>query len=576
MDGAENAGDETPEDGAQGEGDAPHRFFLFIGGEAPPPVVLELDKPAAIALFGEQAARRIRVLDVDTTELLENALVAIRDACGVGWQRDAKDPGYDCSLTALGRSYGPAWRTSAAFSLTRLLGTTAANSNVEGTSLAPFAALLTENPGTFRFDFADVLSESLGVSRTEPLVKTSILVRALQKNLLGSHPAVRDPSGKLPVSLWDALSDFETLPETLGPAGDHPGILVPDDPGSGFTTRSDALGPDFRMRVAAFSNLVRVHGMDLSTGAGDMFVKEGRAPLSFDFEDPKGLVVTGLAHQPTIDMRFSVHEAPTKIKSCASDPACKPFTLEAIVTEAAKQSYGHRDFSRCFLMLQGSCLVGMDLGRRGASPGVISFENALRGVPVPPPTPIWDLLDEVVQAAFHDPTGDGTPDIPEGQAKPIFALRGLRIGPTGEELVEKMRPMLAAQADEIADVVAGRYWENNDTLDWYVRKDERSGMPWLYFVAPSDERPDPARPGERLAYRYARPGFFSSPDLSEASRLSARVISGISDTEHEKIGLSPGKTVLYVEDDEGARYELELFWPEDGEQALSVEVRRSP
>jgi hypothetical protein len=567
------------DDGSRGDGIpstgavAPeNRYFIDMRASAPAPITLDLDKAKALEVFGEDAARRIRILDVDSTVLLASVLDTIRDACGTRWKNDTKDPGYDCSLTPLGRSFGPAWRTSAEFALVRLLGMTSANAELTGTALATFATLVEQNRGTFTFDFADVLAQSLGIPRTEPFIPTSALVRSLQKNLLGTHPGIGNAGGRLPVSLYDALLDLSTLPEKFGPVADHPGVLVPDD--VNFTTRSNVLLPDFRMRVVAASNLRRVQGIDLSSGAGDMFVKEGRAPLSFDFEDPEKLLIDGIAGTPTVDMRFAVTETKGFVPSCAGDVACRPYSLESIVTEAARLTYHDRAYHRCYLELGASCLVGVDIGGEGSRPGWAVFTNSIQGVSVPEPQTIWDLLASVAQVALHDPNGDGAPDIPEGGAAPVFALRGVPIGPSGAELVAEMRPMLQSQADTIAEVIAGRFWENNDDLDFYLVPAPEGGRPFLAFVASSDLRPDPDDPEAPKPYRYERPGFFSSPDLAEPSRLSSRVIAGVTESEHEKYEIEPGELVLYAEDDARDVYEIRLFVPEDEPLEMVVDIEK--
>ncbi|MDC3954200.1 hypothetical protein [Polyangium jinanense] len=551
-----------------------NRFLLALPGpEVTEEITLELDKSKALEMFGEEAARRIRILDVDSTALLGHVLDSIRDACGTGWRIDRKNPGYDCAQTALGRTFGPMWRTSAEFGLVRLLGMTPANTELSGTSLETFAALVEQNPGTFRFDFPQVLAESLGIGRTDPVVPTDALVRALQENLLGTHPGIDNSAGTLPVTLYDALKDLSTLPEKFGPVpGAHPGVLVPDD--AFFATRSDVLGPDFRMRVVAESHLRRVRGVDLSSGGGDMFVMEGSTPLSFDFEDPERLVIQGVADVPTVDMRFATVEADPFIPSCEADPRCRPFFLESIVTSGARRAYGRRSYDRCYVELNGECLVGVEIGQGGAPPGWITFANAIRGVTVPEPRFLWDLLAEVAQISLHDPTGDGTPDIPEGAARPVFALQNVPIGPSGAELVRAMRPTLQSQADLMANVIVGRFWENNHDLDFYVRRGAEGGLPLLYFVAPSDRKPDPAGFDRPKPYAYERPGFFTSPDLAEGSRISRRQIPGVLDTEHEKVPLSPGELVLYAQDDTRDVYEIRILVPEEEGRDMVVDFEK--
>jgi hypothetical protein len=568
-------------------GEGPARFFVALDDDPVPPVVLELDKQKALALFGEEAAQKIRVLAMDPARLLENVLSSIRNACGTGWTADRPDPGYDCGTTALGRTFGPAWRTSPEFAMVRLLGMTPANTDLSGTELEDFAKVVEQNPGTLEFSFADVLAESLGIDKTSPVIPTRALVTALGSDFLGTHPVIREAGGKLPVSLHDALLDLAPLANALGPTAEHPGVLVPDDPS--FQTRSNALGPAFRMRVVAESNLRRVQGIDLSAGGGDMFLNEADSPLSFDFEDPEKLRITGMAETPTMDMRLSVVEHRGFVPACAGSAACKanapqgpvgegttwtiaPFELERIVAHAGLFTYRERIFGQCYLRLDEACLMGVDIGGGSGPRGWMSFANDLRSVSVPAPRFLWELLGEIAQTALHDPTGDGNPDIAEGEARPVFALRGVPIGFTGPELVAQMRPALQSQAREMAEVILGRYWENNDDLDFYWRRSAPGGKPYLHFVAPSDLRPDPADPGRIKPYTYDRPGFFTSPELSEESKVSRTVIEGSADTAHEKYALPVGETVLYAQDDERRVYALRFFVPEEDAREIAVEV----
>jgi hypothetical protein len=588
----------SPEEALEGEGgdvpdlparpaEASNRFFIALDDEPVPPVVLELDKQKALELFGEEAAREIRVLEMDPAKLLGNVLSAIRNACGQRWTEDRPDPRYDCADTALGRTFGADWRTSPEFAMVRLLGMTPANADLTGTGLEEFAKVVEQNPGTLEFTFGDVLAESLGIAKTSPFISTGSLVDALVRDFLGTHPVVREAGGKLPVSLHDALLDLAPLAQQLGPVGDHPGVLVPDD--GSFQTRSDALGPAFRMRVVAESNLRRVQGIDLSAGGGDMFLSESNAPLSFDFEDPERLSISGMAEAPTMDMRLSIAERRGFVPACSGAAACKqngprspvgegttwttaPFELEHIVADAGLVSYAKRVFDACYLRLDNDCLMGVNIGGGNNPPGWMSFSNDLRSVSVPEPRFLWELLGEIAQIALHDPTGDGAPDIAEGGARPVFALRGVPIGFTGEELVAQMRPALQSQADEMADVILGRYWENNDDLDFYWRRASPGGKPYLHFVAPSDLRPDPGDREHRKPYTYDKPGFFASPDLSDASKVSRAVVEGSPDTTHEKYALPAGETVLYAQDDGGRVYELRFFVPEGDAREIAVEV----
>lgn len=579
----ENADHELPARHGEVEGDEvsaiapPNRYLLFPDVSSEVPITLDLDKQKALSLFGPIFSQRIRLLEVESTRLLENVVTTIRDACGTSWKNDANDPGYDCQKTALGRSFGSNWRSSPEFALVRLLGTTPANVDLAGTSLEDFAKLVDRNPGTFRFDFAEVLAGALGIRRTDAIVPISAIVGSLQRNLLATHPSVMNERGLLPVSLHDALLDLAPLADKFGSVGrapylnggEHPGILLPDD--SGFRTKSNVLRPNFRMRVEARSHLHRVQGIEFSSGAGDMFLVLGKAPLSFDFTDPKAFTVEGIEDDPTIDMRLAIEEAPAS-GACASNPHCRPFFMGNIVREAAKSAYGKRVYQRCHVGFNGLCLVGVDIGKQGSMPGFATFTNDLESIMVPSPQFLWDLLEDVALVQLHDPTGDGMADIAPGKARPVLALRGIPIGVRGAELVRQMRPVLQSQEETIADIIAGNYWQENDDLDIFVMQGLPTDEPYLFFVAPSDLRPDPENPGRPKPYAYARPGFFSRADLTESSRVSRTSIPGVDDTEHEKVLLAAGSRVLYAQDDGGDVYELSIFVPEDLGQTFPLEI----
>ncbi|WP_437657018.1 hypothetical protein [Sorangium sp. So ce1182] len=606
--------------GGGGEGGAgsgpvieePNRFRMRIDDAEVPSVTLQLDKQKALQVFGEDGAKQITVLNVDTTGLLRNALERIQDACGTTWRNDSEDPGHDCSLTPLGQSFGAAWRTSAEFALVRLLSMTPANANVTGTSLAELKELFNDNPGTFAFDFADILADSINLdlavqpeptvtreNRTAPLVPIDKLITALQQQLLGSHPAIPDPDGvRLPVTLYEALHDLESLDEKLGRAGDHPGVLVPDD--DAFSTRSDVLQPDFSMRVVAESGLRRVSGIDLSKGGGDMFLREGDAPLRFDFTDPEKLQVSGIAQAPTVDMRISLRELPTVVPSCSGNdtPDCKtnspdhpvgddtiwtvpPYLLESIVATAGYLTYRDRArFTGCYFKSGSTCRLGVNIGPEGDPPGWSVFLGNIAFPPDPPPrTPdpqfFWELLTDVAQVAIHDPTGEGSPDIVEGKAQPVFALPGVGIGLTSEEIVTELRQTLQGQAKEIAEIILGRYWVNNDTLDFFYGRGAPGGAPYLYFVAEGDLRPSDQGSEAPRGYAYDKPGFFTSADLDEASKVSNKELDGLADTTHEKYKLPPGETTLYMQDDEDAVYEVRFHVPDTSDPVeITADVKR--
>lgn len=606
------------EDGAGGSPviEEPNRFRMRIDDAETPAVVLQLDREKALQVFGEDGAKQITVLNVDTTGLLRSALERIQDACGTTWRNDSANPGHDCTLTPLGQSFGAAWRTSPEFALVRLLSMTPANANVTGTSLEGLQQIFEENPGTFAFDFADVLADSITLDlavqpeptatrdqRTAPFVPIAKLIVALQQQLLGTHPAIPNADGvRMPVTLYEALHDLESLDEKLGPAGNHPGVLLHDD--ESFTTKGHVLLSEenlpegeepFAMRVVAESGLRRVSGIDLSKGGGDMFLREGDAPLRFDFNDPEKLQITGIAQNPTIDMRIALRELPTSVPACIEAPACKanapdmpvgtdtvwnvaPFLLESIVGTAAYLTYGERvPFTGCYFRLGGTCRVGVNIGQAGDPRGWAVFNGNISDPPpeIPEPQFLWELLTEVGQVAIHDPTGEGMPDIEEGDAQPVFALKGVSIGLTGEEVIAGLRETLQGEAKKIAEIILGRYWVNNDALDFFYGRSEPGGAPYLVFVAEDDLRPPDQGADAPRAYTYERPGFFTSPDLDEGSKVSKKDLDGLADTTHEKYRLPPGETTLYMQDDEAAVYEVRFHVPDTNDPVeITADVKR--
>ncbi|WP_437854959.1 hypothetical protein [Sorangium sp. So ce363] len=608
-------GDGSEEPGGSGAGgqgtdttpEEPRTFRLQINDQPEPSKVLELGKTNTLELLGNDGAKQITLLDIDTTGLLRNALEQIQGACGTSWRNDSANPGHDCSLTELGRSFGAEWRTSPEFALVRLLSMTPANANVTGTLLEGLQRIFAQNPNTFNFDFADILADSITLdlavepaptavrnNRTDPLVPIPKFIVALQQQLLGTHPAISDPEGmKMPITLYEALHDLESLDEKLGPGEEHPGMLVRDD--ETFTTKGDVLLPDFQMRVVAEPGLRRVSGVDLSGGRGEMFHREGDAPLRFDFNDPEKLQIRGIASTPTIDLRISLHELATSVPSCTETPSCKknspgmpigtgtvwtvpPFMLEPILGRAAYLAYGERaPFAGCYWRVSGTCVLGTNIGQSGDPSGWTAFTDLISDQPPPIPAPqfFWELLTEVGQVVIHDPTGNGIPDIVEGAAQPVYALHNVSIGLTAEEIIATIRPTLQSQANQIAELILGRYWANDDPLDFYYARSAPGGAPTLFFVAKGDLRPSDQSSEAPRAYTYEKPGFFTSPDLDEASKVSKTELEGISDKTHEKYRLPPGETTLFMQDDEGTTFKVRFQVPDDEDPVeITAEVTR--
>ncbi len=623
--------------------EAEARYFLRIDDNPVPPVKLEMDRAKVLEVFGEAATKKIKLLDVDSTPLLDEVLARIQSSCGTAWDDyDANIPNnklpvdakHDCSMTELGMTFGPNWKTSPQFQMVRLLTMTARNARVGGTVMNDMEKLFGANQNNFgEFSFQDVLAASLfcplapnedantctdklmsinpgevaqeKILHVRPFISTAVLADTLKTTLMLSHPNIANPDGKLPVTLYDALYDMKPLADKFGPVDDHPGLLMHDDSDNDgvdeFTTRSDALTEDFMMAAVAESNLRLVDGIDASVGAGSMFVNTGAAPLSFDFLDEKKVQLLGIAPNPIVDMRMRITELATSVPSCDgthgdSAEACKTnlpesplggdkyvwsmplWSLERIVAQAAYATFKDRTYTRCFVNFDAqTCLTDAKIGVNGAPKGWTVFFTELDTPKFPPPQFFWEMLLDVAQETLHDFSGpdvddfdkdgdkteltaraDGKLEIEEGQLNPIFALKGLSIGLTAEQMIAQIRPNLQEQADFIANVILGKFWKHNAHLDFYYRRVAPGAPPALFFVHPSDPVPDAT--GEALgAYAYKNPGFFA--DAALTTKLSSTKLDPIAETEHEKFLLPAGETVLYIEDDEDRVHRLRFFVP---------------
>ncbi|HFE44028.1 MAG TPA: hypothetical protein ENJ18_00850 [Nannocystis exedens] len=170
----------------------------------------------------------------------------------------------------------------------------------------------------------------------------------------------------------------------------------------------------------------------------------------------------------------------------------------------------------------------------------------------PPPAYYWDILAEVAQVRLHDG------GLAEGEGDVQFTLRDVRIPVDPEAILVQIKKnfendpsALAAVAERVNDAALG-------DADFYYYQPQRQNPTeiqgdYLYFVTEDDIRKDdealPVRP-----YSYAKPGFFSDAELSDKIS-SLTTIDG--DESHEKIKIAPGD-ILYIEDDTGRRFKLEV------------------
>jgi hypothetical protein len=548
-------GDTTGGEGPDGFG-TEQSFELRLNEQPPPPLVLEMDRQEVADLFGDRADE-ILLVEVDSTTLLTESLEQVKHACGDAWQQDDPEPNHDCSLTPLGQTFvGPdgTWRTSPEYALVRILTMTPANVVVEGTSsesLRSLADALGIGGG-----YSQILSEALGIPRTAEVVSTAGLVASFQNNFVASHPNVADDA-KLAITLADALSDLATMADRYGPAEGHPGVVD-----ASFIPQGQVLGPDFRMRAVAKSNLRLCDGVDGDEGKGFLSVVADQTgpgyddELEFDFSDPDDFQLFGLVENPTVDLRFQAIEQTGYVPSCLGDPPCQanlpgtpvdgasvwaldPWLLEYNVAAAAHADYAARTFYGSYLFGTAKVLMGQD----GNPPGWLEYDVPFNLGSPPDPQYVWETILEVAQVALHQ-----TPfaTISEGAANVAFTLYDVPVGITGSEAAEAVRPYLQEQASLLSDFLLGDYKKNNDHVDFYFRRGD-DGEPYLFFVAASD-----LKDGE--PYQYATPGFFGDPSLSEDAKVSGTTLAGLGDTLHEKLHVPSGETVVYYRDDGGLVY----------------------
>jgi hypothetical protein len=551
-------------------------FELRLNEGTPPTLTLEMNRDEVAALFGD-TADQVLLLELDSAALLTNTLEEIKGACGNAWMLNNSDPQHDCSLTALGQTFAGAdgrWETSPEYAMVRVLTMTPANVTVEGTSSAAMAGLA-DSLG-IGGGYGQILSEALGISRTATVVPTHALVTAFREDFVASHPAATD-AGNLPFYLSDALSDLATMTDRLGPAGDHPGVIDPS-----FEVHGEVFGPDFRMRAVAGSNLRLVDGLDADAGKGFISViVDDIGPsyddeVEFDFADPEKFALEGIIEDLRVDLRFKIFEHDSFVWSCLGSPPCQdngpdspvgtgsvwglaPWSLEYNIVAAARHSYGERTFV-------GSYAFGAAEVRIGQSPnppGWIEYDIPFDLGSPPEDQYVWETILEVAQVALHRASFQ---DFNEGDVDVAFTLRDLPIGITGSQAAEAVRPYLQEQAAQLSDFLLGDYKKNNDHVDVYFRRGE-DGQPYLFFVGEAELR-------EGEAYRYARPGFFSSPDLTEQSKVSVTEVLDVSDSWHEKLRVTQGETVVYYEDDEGLTWRARI--EQDSADATMIRVHMAP
>lgn len=555
-----------------------------------PTLRFELDEQGVNDIISEDIQRDIVLLELETTELLTNAVNRIKESCGTAWRADNPDPGHDCSLTPLGRTYGQAqgvpWQQSAEYSLVRILTMTPRNAVVAGTSIAELEGIA--NSLDVGGGFNQILAETLGIGITQEVVSTASVVRALQNYWMASHPEVR-PGARLPITLYDGMNDLAPLRERFGPKGGHPGLLDP-----AFTPHSKVFDDSFKLVLGAQSNLRWMDGVDLSDARAKpakdyiALIHDTTGPnyddvLEFDFTDPKKFDVQGLVSAPKVDLRMTLEENPNWVNSClpsrGGESACKNnlptsplagymwsiprWQVETLIGGAAYEQYRTRsNYYREYRWLLGIIQAAeVTVGRDGNPPGWATFKTFL-GIGNPPqPQYLWELILEVGQRALHNFSGIS---LPEGRANVVFTLEDIDVGLTASEIREAMRPELQKQRHTLSDRLLGDYRRNNGAVDFYYRRGA-DGLPYVFFVAESDPLPHDR-------YDYQKPGFFADPELT--NKLSTKAPGTSGDSEHEKLRLLPGETTVYAQDDGGNVFRLRFVVGDDADEIRVFVARK--
>jgi len=552
------------------------------GNEASRPVVIVRDRlirlgppnPASTTTLNLDRAAIESLLDLTAQKETEVVQVPLRTAV-LTTLYSIRDP----ELFGLDTS---GWG-QAEWNLHTLLNMTPDNANLQGSSIEE---LLDIAPAV-GLPSPRLLANLLDIAPTDTFLILEAAADVVLKQLIATHPNICggpsttpgacltiDAMGNplLTLTMWDVLNDLTTANGRFGPSGTHPGFVE----GSLY---SSVLEPGFLMSIPASSNLDPYQGVDASRGGKEYFFIQRpgtNSALVLDFLSPDFSVV-GLVDEPVVDIRFIVGES-NSFFTVSTSPAGKtarpdanapgfyrgnspvwntnPWDLERIVSEAAYQQYrvkfASSSYARTLRYDAGSI---DDAAVLDWSRGWVTITTSGGIGNPPPPTFVWDILDEVAQLRLHEG------GIAEGAADVAFNLDDLAIGLDANGLVDALRPTLSAQAEELANRLIDPDGLIASTADFYFVPSSTGGPGFLFFRSASDSTG---------TYSYATPGFFSNSTLAtKVSTMGA--MTGTNDTAHEKVVPVVGAK-FYFADDTSAVYELEVVTVD----SAGVEVRVAP
>jgi hypothetical protein len=509
--------------------------------------------------FARETLDSVWLLDLDLTPLVQNSLVALRDATPE-------------SLPS-----------AAARNMQRLLATSANVVDLSRTVLDDLIQL----SGSIGIPPAQAVADLMQIGRADPVIPIPVAAAALVQGLVASHPSgqwrnglvdAEHPDGRhpvtpgaVPITLADVVDEFAQLTARFGPALTDEGLMHP-----GFIVEA--------MRVRANANALPYKGLDLSLGEVASVNSLGtQIDTIFDTTDPQWLQIEGLIERPTVKtLTVRVTESqdffgPATQRAPAGEGDNSvwqqpPWVIERMVAEMARTTTRQKT-PQCVEYTVGDGTVVFE----GCldDTGWLVFDTFNDVGNRPDPTYLWDIQLEMAQVRLHD--GDlldpQAEPIAEGNATVEFTLNDLPVGVDSVKLLEEIKVNMAKNPRALRDLASAINQTTEGAADiFYVRIEPEDDAvqtgDWLWFVTEDDipRLPDGAR--ER-PFAYAQPGFFADAALTQPVG-DRRVLFG--DDSHTKVAVAPGM-VLYLQDDTGAVFELRVG-PKPERRRLALDLTR--
>ncbi len=491
---------------------------------------LTLTKAQLKALLPEAKARELVIYYMDLRPVLIEALAAIKDPIG-----------YGVNTSSWGK---------AEWNMQKIVTMSPDNTDFTDTAFEQMQHVSAAMGIAVQLFSATISA----INPTQTYLSTKDVADALFRTVLSSHPALKpDPADdvkKLPITMWDALTDLKELATTLGPKGGHPGVLYKAAP-------SMVLLPNFEMTVTGKSNLRQLEGIDLSAGKSWLVLKDKDADVvTFDFLDDSTFKATGIADHPQVDLFFSIMEHNSYVKGGmlkGVNPVggfprgnsavwtLPKWTFEHLVADAVFHAYRDKhgpSYKKTWKFdvgtLKDASVVTWDKGWLTM--------NTVAGIGNPPPPGYWwDMMIEVAQVRLHDG------GLKEGDANLRLAITGVTVPITGKEVIQSSRKLFEDQKSKLAEASIGDHGTYDTTCDVAL---VRNGVGMsLWFVASADI------PGAKT--KHGTVGLFA--DAALTTKLSSTGDDGTGDKFHEKLALPADKTTtVYARDRDGSRWRLDV------------------